>query len=194
VSLRHMPVPPARAPHPRAVATAARPAVMLAAVLVAGGCYTQVPFPVEEVKNLDGYTVYKEHEETPVPTFYVGGTFPGPVYGPTAATGVPRVVTDKPYRVVSLDGDPMDFSSETPLTLHLKDGRALEATYRTISVTDERFEGVTMEGGHRVSVPLSALSAVTLRRPDSGSTLLVTLAIVGGVVVLLSVAVIASGG
>ena len=170
----------------------ARLAAAAAACSFAGGCYAQYPFPVGELANLDGYAVYKEREEMPPPSIYVGPWPPGGTYGPSSS-GVPRVVTDKPYRVVSIEGEPMDFSSETPLTLYLKDGRHLESTYRTIGVKDGRFEGVTMEGGRRVSVPLSELSAATLKRPDSSSTLLVTLAIVGGAVVLLSVAVLAGG-
>jgi len=168
---------------------------LVAAAVAAGaaaGCYAQYPFPVTELKNLDGYEVYKEREEIPVTPVYIGPWPHGGSYGPTPS-GSPRIITDKPYRVVSLEGEPMDFSSETPLTLYLRDGRRLETSYRTIAVKDGRFEGVTMEGDRKVSLPLSALSAVSLKRPDSGSTLLVTLAIVGGAVVLLSVAVIAGG-
>ncbi len=167
-------------------------AAVAAGAFAGGGCYAQYPFPVAELANLDGYAVYKEREELPVTSVYIGPWPHGPSYGPPTS-GVPRVITDKPYRVVSLEGEKMDFSSETPLTLYLKDGRTLESTYRTIAVKDGRFEGVTMKGSSRVSVPLTELAAASLRRPDSGSTLLVTLAIVGGAVVLLSVAVIASG-
>jgi hypothetical protein len=122
------------------------------------GCFGRVTIPAVELKQLDGFDV---HDERPTTT--------APVEGVTPA---------KRYRLITTDGDPVDFDSTTRLTLVLGE-LAGDFRFRHIAVEGDVFNAVTMQG-EAISQALSSIARVETDVPSLGRTIGLVLGIALG--------------
>jgi hypothetical protein len=130
----------------------ARQGVALCLLLSLPGCYERLWVPATELPHLDGYDIHNERQVHALGTRY-SYTF---------------IETDRPYRVVAVDGRPLDFNSQTPLYLHLRDGQTVGGKYLSVNVDDREFRAQTLSESLRV--PLADVTAVEAKRYSPGRT------------------------
>lgn len=150
-------------------------------VVLCSGCFNHVVIPTSELKQLDGFDVHNERSVTMVTgTAYTR-------YG--AAPIVSNVaVTDRPYRLLTTEGEPVDFTSRTSLTLVSGTG-PVAYRFREVHVSDVLFSAVSMMGDP-VSYDLSSIKQVETEVPSMGKTLGLMFGIGGGVVIVMTVVLV----
>jgi hypothetical protein len=130
----------------------ARRGVALGLLLSLPGCYERLWVPPSELPHLSGYDIHNERQIHTV--------------GPRSSYSF--IETDRPYRLVATDGRPIDFNSQTPVYLHLRDGQIVGGHYLSVEVDEREFRGQTLSESLRV--PLVDVAAVEAKRPSPGRT------------------------
>jgi hypothetical protein len=157
-------------------------AMVVAMGLSGSGCMTRLTIPTRELKNLDGYDIHNERSVTVV----TGTAQHGRSVTPTMAQ-VP--VTDRPYRLITTEGDAVDFTSKTMLGLVTAGQPEETHRYREVHVTDTTFQGFTREG-QSIEVPLTSIDEASVTTISAGKTLGLAFGIAGAVVIASTVATI----
>ena len=140
-------------------------------------CTTVRHFPVSELRRLDGFDVHDEQRVTTLHPTMVPIVQPGP-HGSTtrlvpSTTSSSQLVTPHPYRVVSLDGEPLDFNSDTPLVLESDGKKILHATLRSVHVSDDTFRVTTLKPPVRArEFSLARITRAGFEKGDFGRTAL----------------------
>jgi len=138
--------------------------IWLALLALLPGCYDHLYVPPAELPRLSGYDIHNETQ------YHVGGRHP---YN--------AIATDRPYRVVSTDGKPIDFNSQTELYLHTRDGQRVGGHYLAVDVDATTFRAQTVAGP--LMVPLTDVTAVETWKYSPNKSLGVLLGVVGGIAV-----------
>ncbi len=153
------------------------PCVVVLLCLAAGGCTKTVYIPTRELVHLDGYDIHNERSVDMVVGYSTNR------YGTTPIVGnVP--ITDRPYRMLTMEGQPVDFNSRTPLVLRMTDGGLTGGHFEHIDVRDGAFAGRTLGDQQDFRVPLTAIRQGEMEVYSRGRTLGVLLGIAGGVLLL----------
>ncbi len=129
-----------------------RAGAAVTAVLFASACVDRFTIPPAQLQYLNGYDIHGEQSVN-------GVTF-----------------TDSPYRLLSTDGQPVDYNSSKELLLLGDAGTPLAppGPFQTIFITPEAFNAVPVFGPP-VAVPLQAVSSVeVVQHSAAKTTLLVT--------------------
>ncbi len=113
------------------------------ALVLLTGCHKRIHIPASELSHLDGYDVYNERSVmVAVPVNH-----PGPNGTLTTGTGqAERQVTDRPYRMVTPEGQVIDFTSNTHLYLISKQNEEQGGRFKNIQVDEQAFRGTLLTG------------------------------------------------
>jgi hypothetical protein len=150
--------------------------------LFGSGCMTRLTIPTRELANLDGYDIHNERSVT-----VVTGTA---MYGSRGMPTMARVpVTDRPYRLITNEGDAVDFTSRTLLGLVTAGQPEERNRYREVHVTDTTFQGIT-RNGQSIEVPLTSIDEASVTTVSIGKTLGLAFGIAGAVLVASAVTTI----
>lgn len=150
-----------------------RVGAFLTAVVFGSGCVDRYTIPTSQLQYLNGYDIHGEQT--------VNG----------------QTVTEKPYRLVSTQGQVVDYNSSKQLVLLGKEDKALTppGPYELIFINDGTFDAVPLQGPS-VSVPLDSVTAaqVSQPNPESGIVVLEGIGIALGVILTVAVIVAAANG
>jgi hypothetical protein len=150
-----------------------RAGAVLTAVVFASGCVERYTIPTAQLQYLNGYDIHGEQ----------------------AVNGQP--VTERPYRLVSTQGQVVDYNSSKELVLLGKEGKPLTPSgpYELIFINGNTFDAVPLNGP-AVSVPLDSVSAarVTQSTPDTTAVVFGSIGVAVAVLsVVLAIVAVANG-
>jgi len=147
-----------------------RVGAVLTAVVFGSGCVDRYTIPTSQLQYLNGYDIHGEQT--------VNG----------------QTVTEKPYRLVTTQGQVVDYNSSKQLVLLGKEGKQLTppGPYELIFINDGTFDAVPLQGPS-VSVPLDSVTAAQVSESNSTATGLVIGGALGVLVVVLGIAAAANG-
>jgi len=150
-----------------------RVGAVLTAVVFGSGCVERYTIPTAQLQYLNGYDIHAEQ----------------------AVNGQP--VTEKPYRLVSTQGQVVDYNSSKELVLLGRDGKPLTPSgpYELIFINENTFDAVPLNG-QSVSVPLDRVSAaqVTQKSPDTTAAVVTGIGVAVAVLsVVLAMVAVANG-
>jgi|GEM_PF-5348200 len=117
------------------------------AVLFATACVDRYSIPANQLAYLNGYDIHSEQNVN-------GVTF-----------------TDRPYRLLTAQGEVVDYNSSKQLYLFGDGGQQLAppGPFANIYVTEDAFDAVPL-AGQAFGVPLASVSSVEVVEPNSAKT------------------------
>ncbi len=117
------------------------------AVLFTSACMDRYSIPTNQLAYLNGYDIHSEQN----------------------VNGV--IFTDRPYRLLTVQGEPVDYNSSKELYLLGDAGQRLAppGPFANIYVTEERFDAVPLSGPP-FGLPLANVSSVEMEQYSSGKT------------------------
>jgi hypothetical protein len=127
-------------------------ALVLALSASLTGCYDRLWVHPSELQYLSGFDIHNERS-----VVVQAGRY--------ASTSL---MTDRPYRLVTPNGEPIDFNSRTGLKLHLDSGLEIDGPFLSLAIEDGILSARTPDGPLRV--PLRSVSGVEVKRYSTGKT------------------------
>jgi hypothetical protein len=156
--------------------------VLLCATLLNAGCFSTYRFDPDELQHLDGYQVRNEHE---VPVVEVNVDAQGMAHTNESS----RLVTEKPYRMISRSGEPFSYTSEKELYFIAESGFGPGGRLEFVEVGDEAVNARTLEG-EEIDMSIDSIAYLEGRTPRPQRT---NLAIGAGVLTLVMLVTFAAG-
>ena len=156
--------------------------------LALGACTTTLRIPPSELSHLDGFDAHDEYEVPIATTTYVGGGRSPRI----PVTSVSPLIQSR-FRLISEDGTPLTFTSQTMLTLVPKNA-AVEPIihrYRELKVNATELRGVPLEPPlDPIVLPIDEIDHASVRTFDVGATFGLLAGILGAAIAGSTVALV----